>query len=132
MKDNRYIKISRDPKEIGAIITYNTQTLHPGKSIVSPGAIGVNPLTMDDTKKMVSKEKHLGAVFFTEKGIIEIPNYTGAQTVNGALTVPYNLESEYVHTGYKGFYHPYDYSIFYRNIENDVLRRIKEYFKKNQ
>ncbi len=132
MKDNRYIKISRDPKEIGAVITYNTQTLHPEMSIVSPGAIGVNPLTMDDTKKMVSKQKHLGAVFFTEKGMIEIPNYTGAQTVNGALTVPYNLESEYVQTGYKGFYHQYDYNIFYRNIENDALRRIKEYFKKNQ
>ena len=132
MKGRSHIKISRDPREIGAVITYNTQTLHPEKSIVSPGAIGVNPLTMDDTQKMVSKEKHLGAVFFTEKGKIEIPHYTGAQTVNGALTVPGSLESEYVQTGFKGFYHPYDYSIFYRNIENDVLRRIKEYFKKNQ
>ena len=132
IKSHSYIKISRDPKEIGAVITYNTQTVHPEKTIVRPGAIGVNPLTMDDTLKMVSKQQHLGAVFFTDKGIIEIPNYTGAQTVNGALTVPCNLESEYVHTSSKGFYHSYDYNIFYRNIENDVLRRIKEYFKKNQ
>lgn len=132
MKGHSFIKISRDSREIGAVITYNTQTLHPAKSIVRDGAIGVNPLTMDDTQKMISKEKHLGAVFFTDKGMVEIPNFTGAQTVNGALTVPHDLKSEYIQTAFKGFFHSFDYNIFYRNIEDDVLRRVKEYLTKKQ
>lgn len=130
MQDRPYVKISQNPQEIGAIITYNTQSKNPGKSIVRQGGIGVNPLTMDTTSKFVSKEKHLGAVFFTEKGMVEIPHFTDAQTIDGALVVP-TLKSNLIHPPFEGFYHSYDYNIFYRNIERNVAERIAAYMKEN-
>lgn len=130
MANYPYIKISQDAKETGAVITYNTQGKNPGKSIVRQGGIGVNPLTMDTTLDFVGKDKHLGAVFFTEDGLVEIPHFTGAQTIDGALVVP-TLKSQYLHPPFEGFYHSYDYNIFYRNIENNICERVSAYLQEN-
>lgn len=95
---------------------------------------------------------NLGAVFYkgmlpgaADQGIFtldqagnytyEMSNYTGAQSNNGALVInsgvlpapatyqnlmpPYNT--------LPGWYHGYDYTFFYRNLEQNVIDRVKAY-----
>jgi len=132
LKNYPYLKISSSPEEIGAIVTYNTEGKNPTKSIVQKGAIGVNPLTMDMTTTFVPRQKHLGAVFLAGETMVEIPHFTSAQTIKGALFINVPQNFAYISTPFKGFYHSYDYSIFYRNLEKNVSERINAYFSQRE
>ena len=77
----------------------------------------------------MAKEKNLGAVFFTGKGKTEVPAFTGAQTINGALAVPQPLDPTLIHTPFRGFYHSFDYAIFYRNLKDNVAERVSAFLK---
>ncbi len=124
-----YLKMSSAPDQIGCLISYNTQGDQPAMSIVRPGAVGVNPLTMDLTDRFVPADRNLGALFFTDAGEVEIPAFTGARTVSGALVIPEPSRTDLVKTPFHGFYHPYDYTFFYRNIEKNVAERVAAFFK---
>jgi hypothetical protein len=127
-----HLKIAATPKETGAIVTYNTQGPNPGYSIVRKKAVAVNPLTMTITDEPVPAEQNLGAVFFTENGVLDIPRYTGGQTVNGGFVIPtpFNI-GELDAMKIKEFYHPYDYTFFYRNLKENVKVRIRSYLGKD-
>ncbi len=125
------LKMSAAPDQVGSIISYNTQNTDHAMTIVRPGAVGVNPLTMDMTSESISKDKNLGAVFFTGADKVEIANFTGAQTIDGALIIPKPTRVDLVQDADSGFYHPYDYTFFYRNIEKNVSERISAYMKQH-
>ncbi|MBN1142455.1 MAG: DUF3089 domain-containing protein [Deltaproteobacteria bacterium] len=127
-----FLKMSAARDQIGCLVSYNTQSEKPAMTIVRPGAVGVNPLTMDLTDRFVPAEKNLGALFVTDSAEIEIPAFTGAQTVNGALVIPEPSRKDLVRTPFRGFYHPYDYSIFYRNIERNVAERVAAFLRRRQ
>ncbi len=124
------LKISESPDQIGCIISYNTQEVHPAATIVREGGIGVNPLTMTLTTEFVPAERNLGAVFFSGGGVQEIPHYSGGQTVGGALIVPRPFNAEQLNSDNPGFYHAYDYNFFYRNLMENVAVRVKAYLGK--
>jgi penicillin V acylase-like amidase (Ntn superfamily) len=127
-----FLKVSNAPDQTGCVISYNTQTTDPEYSIVQPKAIAVNPLTMTITSQAIGKDKNLGAVFFQGDQKVEIPNFTGAQTIDGALIIPEIKETNLVKTGSKGFYHGYDYNIFYRNLEKNIPLRIQAFLNEKQ
>jgi len=72
----------------------------------------------------------LGAVFFSDKGVLEIPHYTGGQTVGGAFVIPTpsnigDLDAVQI----PEFYHPYDYTFFYRNLQQNAELRTRTYLE---
>jgi hypothetical protein len=126
-----HLELSGSYDQTGCIISYNTQGKDPEISIVRERAISVNPLLWNTSGEKAPKELNEGAVFISEGGIQEIPNYTGARNVDGALVVPTPSNINELRTAYRGFYHGYDYAFFYRNLEKNVEDRIRAYKKEN-
>jgi hypothetical protein len=127
-----------------------------GRGLVQPNAYSVNPLTwvasgpgeVEATAGPASA--NLGALFYqgylgthptvtfnldpdTGDYTYEIDNYTDAQNQNGALVIDKpslapakqdNLMSPY---DVAPFFHNYDYTFFYRNLEKNAVSRINAY-----
>lgn len=127
-----YLKMSESFDQTGCIISYNTQENDPEISIIRKGAVSVNPLLWNTTEEDAPKELNLGAVLNIEGKIREIPHFTGAKNTKGALVIPRPSILNELQTSYRGFYHGYDYAFFYKNLEKNVLDRIRAYQKENQ
>lgn len=127
LKEYPHLKMAESPDETGCIISYNTQEVDTAATIVRKGGIGVNPLTMTLTTEPVPAERNLGAVFFTDCGVLDIPHYSGGQTVDGAFIVPKPFNAEQINSENPGFYHAYDYNFFYRNLMENVSVRVRAY-----
>ena len=129
----------------------------PKVGMVQKNAYSVNPLTwvasgpgeMEATGAPASA--NMGAVFYqgqlgplpavtyilnpdTGDSTCEIASYTGAQNEDGALVInPLALATPAIHSNLKPpydqlqFFHNYDYSFFYRNLEQNVIDRISAY-----
>jgi hypothetical protein len=125
--------------------------------LVRKNAYSVNPLTWVATEPGAVESTaapataNLGAVFY--KGSLpgadpaifhpqpdgtstyEVNHYIGAQSNNGALVIdpaalpaPANYHNFFApYNTLPGWYHGYDYTFFYRNIEQNVIARIKAY-----
>jgi len=125
--------------------------------LVRKNAYSVNPLTWVATdpgaieSTVTPATANLGAVFY--KGSLpgadpaifqrqsggsstyEVNHYIGAQSNNGALVIdpaalpaPANYQNFFApYNTLPGWYHGYDYTFFYRNIEQNVIDRIKAY-----
>lgn len=125
--------------------------------LVRKNAYSVNPLTWVATdpgtieSTATPATANLGAVFY--KGSLpgadpaifqpqpdgsytyEVNHYIGAQSNNGALVIdpaalpaPANYRNFFApYNTLPGWYHGYDYTFFYRNIEQNVIDRIKAY-----
>ena len=125
--------------------------------LVRKNAYSVNPLTWVATdpgaieSTAAPAAANLGAVFY--KGSLpgadpaifkpqpdgsytyEVNNYIGAQSNHGALVIdpaalpaPANYQNFFApYNTLPGWYHGYDYAFFYRNIEQNVIDRIKAY-----
>jgi len=111
--------------------------------------VAVDPGTIESTATPATA--NLGAVFY--KGSLpgadpaifqpqpdgtytyEVNHYTGAQSSHGALVIdpaalpaPANYQNFFApYNTLPGWYHGYDYTFFYRNIEQNVIDRIKAY-----
>jgi hypothetical protein len=125
--------------------------------LVRKNAYSVNPLTWVATdpgaieSTATPATANLGAVFY--KGSLpgadpaifqpqpdgsqtyEVNHYIGAQSNRGALVIdpaalpaPANYHNFFApYNTLPGWYHGYDYTFFYRNIEQNVIDRIKAY-----
>lgn len=122
--------------DVGVIVTFNTQSANSeGGPMLLPGANCINPLNWRTDSTPADSVLNLGAVFFDQSGesILEIENYCGAKidTKTGALitTIP---EGEMLDTNPypEGIYHRFDYSLWYRNLQENVKARIEAYYSK--
>jgi hypothetical protein len=125
--------------------------------LVRKNAYSVNPLTWVATDPgaieltATPQTANLGAVFYkgslpgTDPAIFqqqpdgsstyEVNHYIGAQSNNGALVIdpaalpaPANYQNFFApYNTLPGWFHGYDYTFFYRNIEQNVIDRIKAY-----
>ena len=125
--------------------------------LVRKNAYSVNPLTWVATdpgaieSKATAATENLGAVFYKGSlpgadpsifkpqadgsSIYEVNHYIGAQSNNGALVIdpaalpaPANYQNFFApYNTLPGWFHGYDYTFFYRNIEQNVIDRIKAY-----
>lgn len=135
LENYKWLKIAQKADDVGVIITYNTQSVDAtGSPVLMPGANCVNPLSWSTSSDLAKKGINNGAVFFNDHHQIEreIINYTSAQIdENGALIVATPSPDDfYSPTNFfpKGVYHAYDYSFFYRNLEENVKVRVEAYF----
>ena len=134
LEQSPWLKIAQTATDVGCIITYNTQSKDAtGSPVLLPGAQCVNPLTWSTHGDRADDTLNKGAVFFNEKHEItkEIPHYTAAYIASdGALIAPDPTPEDF-HSAASffplGVYHAYDYSFFYRNLEENVAERIKAY-----
>lgn len=125
--------------------------------LVRKNAYSVNPLTWVATdpgaieSTVTPATANLGAVFYKGSlpgadpaifqpqpdgsSIYEVNHYIGAQSNNGALVIdpaalpaPANYQNFFApYNTLPGWFHGYDYTFFYRNIEQNVIDRIKAY-----
>lgn len=125
--------------------------------LVRKNAFSVNPLTWVTTEPGAIESTaapataNLGAVFYKGSlpgadtaifkpqadgsSIYEVNQYIGAQSNNGALVIdpaalpsPAHYQNFFApYNALPGWYHGYDYTFFYRNIEQNVIDRITAY-----
>lgn len=129
-----WLKPAQQANDTGVIISYNTQAPWASNSpVLLAEAFCINPLNWSTEDTPVSKSSNIGAVFFnanTNKIEREIPHYAGARidSKTGALFT--NLSEELDLGSFPpGVYHRYDYTIWYRNLEENVKDRCEKYLK---
>ncbi len=135
MMKNPAIRMSEDPLDTGCFIAWNTMAdgMQDQAIQILPGAVVTNPLNWISTKEdgeYVPADKNLGAVFFTGEGYEQsfYPEFSSAQVKAGGLVcdpIDTQVLSDYP---IEGLYHRDDYSLFYKNIANNIQQRIDEYF----
>ena len=94
----------------------------------------INPLNWKTDSTPADKELNLGACFTDYEGNItkEIPHLTGAyiDPERGALKVTDVSPEDYpaaLSFLQEGEYHIYDYQFFYRNLQENVKKRVEAY-----
>ncbi|MFA5444559.1 MAG: DUF3089 domain-containing protein [Bacteroidales bacterium] len=126
---------AQNATDVGVVITYNTQSVtSEGGPMLMEGAHCINPLNWrtDDTPAPASE--NMGAVFFNDETgnfVREEANYCGAQIdlTNGALTTTIPAGESLVIGPYEeGVYHRFDYSFWYRNLQQNIIDRIASYY----
>ncbi len=149
------LPLSSRGDEIRCIVTYNTlaQGAKQGLMLL-PGALCTNPLNWCNNRNSElhnknshsntcskvgygEKSLHLGMVNFNLDGTgEETPNFTDTwiDQSSGALIVDaYTKQNAPVHPYLpKGDLHPYNYSLFYRNLEQNAMQRVQTYHKIKQ
>jgi len=126
---------AQNATDIGVVVTFNTQSVtSKGGPMLMNGAHCINPLNWKTDDTPADTTQNLGAVFFNDQTgalLREENHYCGAQInlETGALTTTIP-EGETLEIGpySEGVYHRFDYSLWYRNLEQNVSDRIDAYF----
>jgi hypothetical protein len=139
-----WMKMAQHATDTGVIITYNTEEPNAGESPVCfDGTYCINPLSWRTDGSLADQSLNKGAVFFVEEEYDsvsedseykepyiddEIPFYCDAQInmQTGALVTetPDDLDAGGMPYG---VLHRYDYELWYRNLENNVIERWNAY-----
>lgn len=126
------LKAAQKEDDCGVIITYNTQsTTSKGGPMLLPGAHCINPLNWKTDTSFAEKSLNKGAIFFndaTGEKKREIENYCCAQIdpISKALTTNI-VDTLNIGPYSEGVYHRYDYSFWYKNLAENVQKRIDTY-----
>ena len=132
-----HLKMAKNETDTGVIISFNTEDEAIDDSLMIPKGTktnAINPLNWKTDSTPASKSLNKGACFTDYDGNItlEIPEMTGAHIdeVRGALKVTDVNPEDYpagLSIFVNGIYHLYDYQFFYRNLEENVDKRIDSY-----
>jgi pimeloyl-ACP methyl ester carboxylesterase len=116
--------------QTGCIVSFNSQGPGATNSMARPGAVGVNPLLSQwaTSEETAPASMNLGTVLMPPMVPVqtEIAQFTGAYLRDGALiltdppTLPPMASASQV-------YHPFDYALFYRNLEQNAKDRINAF-----
>jgi len=133
-RDYPWMRPAKGADDTGVVISYNTQTPDARDSpVLVNGAFCINPLNWRTDGTPAGKEMNKGAVFFddlTGTLIKEVPHYTGARVnpETGALeTVPPDYDRLELGHFPEGVLHKFDYAFWYRNLQENVSKRIDSY-----
>jgi hypothetical protein len=126
-----HLEMCNSGTQTGCIVSYNSQGPQAKTSMARPGAIGVNPLLMhwSTSTDVAPASMNLGTVLMPPAVSVqtEVPAFTGAYLMAGALVLTNPpLTGPMASAGQ--IYHPYDYALFYRNLEQNAKDRIGAYF----
>jgi hypothetical protein len=137
-RDHPWMRPATGEEDTGVVISYNTQTPDAaGSPVLVDGAYCINPLNWRTDGKPAGAELNKGAVFFDDFNgtlIREVPHYTGARvnTEKGALeTIPPDYDELELGHFPEGVLHKYDYAFWYRNLQDNVARRIGSYLSRH-
>ncbi|MCI7605881.1 MAG: DUF3089 domain-containing protein [Spirochaetales bacterium] len=129
------LKMAEGENDIGVIVSFNTEAVGVEESIVLPKGTytyGINPLNWKTDSTVADKSLNLGACFTDYSGDIkeETPGLTGAylDPERGSLIAVDILPSDYSNSLFpEGVYHLYDYQFFYRNLQENVHKRVESF-----
>ena len=132
------LKMAEREDDTGVIVSFNSESVEADGSIIVPEGmrtIGINPLNWKTDSTFADKELNEGACFTDYSGSIvkEIPHLTGAylDPGRGTLKAVDILPEEYSISLFPdGVYHLYDYQFFFRNLEENVGKRIASWYSR--
>ena len=126
--------------DTGVIVTFNSEDKDITSSLIvgeNEKTYSINPLKWKTTSEVADKSLNKGACFTDYSGNIkeEIPNFTGAyiDEERGTLKVTDVKPEDYPGKLFDdGIYHLYDYQFFFRNLEENVGKRLLAFNEKNK
>jgi len=135
VKDYPQLKNAQAEDDLGVVITFSSEAEFIESSISVPyKTLSINPLNWSTNTEFLDAEYNIGACFTDYEGNIvnEINHFTGAYICKnrGTLKVPDVNPEEYLpilSVLKKGEYHIYDYMFFFRNLQENVKKRILKY-----
>lgn len=132
-----WMRMATGETDVGCIISFEAEAPEVTASFVAPAGIkmlSINPLNWRTDATPAKAAENLGACFTDYSGAIqqEIPALTGAylDMARGTLKVPDVSSADYppvLDLFADGEYHLYDYQFFYRNLQQNVGKRISAY-----
>ena len=132
-----HLKPVTSETDLGTIITFSSEAPFISESMIiaeDEWSYSINPLSWTTSSDTISKSLNLGACFTDYSAQItrEIPELTGAyiDAKRGALKITDVTPEEYpaiIPIFKDGEYHIYDYQFFYRNLEENVQKRISTF-----
>ncbi|MEO8591899.1 MAG: DUF3089 domain-containing protein [Candidatus Solibacter sp.] len=129
-----HLEMCNSGTQTGCIVSYNSQGPQARSSMARPGAIGVNPLLMhwSTSTDTAPASMNLGTVLMPPQVAVqtEIPQVTGAYLLDGALILTNPPQSAPM-AATTQIYHPYDYALFYRNLEKNAKDRSNAFHSMN-
>ena len=137
LKNYPQLKMAQNETDTGVIISFNSEAEEIEDSLMIPEgsrSYAINPLNWKTDSTFADRSLNQGACFTDYDGQInqEIPALTGAyiDEERGALKVIDVSAKEYpagLSIFEEGIYHLYDYQFFYRNLQENVDKRIDAY-----
>lgn len=133
------IKMAQGETDTGTIIAFNSEaeSIDSPTILIPDTTLAINPLNWKTDNTVADKSLNKGACFtdYDGKIINEIDNFTGAyiDSKRGALKVVDVSIDEYGEDSSvfpKGVYHVYDYQFFYRNLQENVGKRVNSFLNK--
>lgn len=139
------LRLAQSEEDLGSIVTYNTSAKGLKlMGVVKPGAVAVNPLTMNTDPAYAGKERNIGSVLFDfgKRLCFERRAFTGAyiDEKQGVLMIDSDALNELLHVkiGFlnaillkRGTLHMLDIALFHRNLQANVRKRIAKYYELN-
>ena len=139
LKEHPYLEFAQGETDTGVIVAFNSEAEEIHDSLMIPAGtktLAINPLNWKTDGTPADKSLNLGACFTDYSGqiVTEIPQLTGAyiDEERGALKVTDVTPQEYpagLSLFEDGIYHLYDYQFFYRNLQDNVHRRVEAYLE---
>lgn len=135
----KHLKMAQSSNDIGVIVSYNSEAKGIEGSMIVPEGIythAINPLNWKTDETFADASHNDGACFTDYAGKIEteISDFSGAylSPKRGTLIVTDINPEDYPGRLFEdGVYHLYDYQFFYRNLQENVLKRIEEWKRIN-
>lgn len=126
------LRMAQGESDTGVIVSFNCEAERIASSLFvgrHQRTHAINPLNWRTDSRRAGREANKGACFTDYGGTIvrEVPALTGAylDARRGTLKVPDIPEDAYPGVLFpNGIYHIYDYQFFYRNLQENVGRRI--------
>lgn len=136
-----WIEPATGEDDLGVVITYEAEAPEVTGSFIVPEdtwSYSINPLNWKTDGTVADKSLNEGACFADYNGTItkELEQWCGAyiDDKRGTLKVtdidPANWDVGLALLPY-GSYHIYDYQLFFRNLQENVLLRIEKYYEQN-
>ena len=133
-----HLKPAKGETDTGVIVTFNSEDKDIKSSLIigeNEKTYSINPLNWKTTSEIADKTLNKGACFTDYSGKVkeEIPVLTGAyiDEKRGALKVTDINPEDYPGKLFDdGIYHLYDYQFFFRNLQENVTKRLLAYNEK--
>ncbi len=135
IRHHKHLKPAQGETDTGVIIVYNTESQNVDETFIVPKnskSHCINPLNWRTDSSAADRNLNLGACFtdFSGNILMELPEFTGASIDDkrGVLKL-IDIQTDKYPKSYlpDGIYHRYDYSLFYRNIQQNVAKRAEAF-----
>lgn len=136
LDEHPFLKFAQRENDTQVIISYNTEA--PGVTEANPlvrkNALVINPLSWTRGEESAGVELNLGSALLDRTGsLIVLPEFADAKLDLSRSVVLCSTVDEKLPTLAssalfpKGVYHSFDYSLYYKNISENALKRITAY-----